>query len=323
MKKNIVTLAVAAVLVIALTAFQSCKKDDLSNDNNKKAVTSTFNQHEIENMDEYLMNFMKKINKATRDSEPMLLADAEWHLSACLNFKYCDAGVEKMQVTYDTVYTAIQINNEGYVSLYDINISLQEISEEVTSVYQASELENKNILFIKPEIIDDDLSRSGATVRTVIAMSDRYEFGYYYFDNDSIPLSLFPDGYTYHWSTDAIDTLSYYINVFEPKKEEIPGRTYFVNLRTITCNYENCPGRLFGTKYSIHYSLTKEEMAYYLDSYLGLIIEMCPIGLEYISFLLIPVTGDYRDSQAYRHWLYITYGTVITSAVQPEFPGIQ
>ena len=326
MRKNKITLAVIAALAIVLVSFQSCKKDnELTNDDVKRTETSTFNPNEIENMDEYLSNFIKELESPTRDSEPMLLSDAEWHLSACLNFKYCDAGVQKTHVTYDTIFTTINVN-DGYISLNEINASLKEISNAVADVYQSSDLENKNLLFIKPEIQEETL-RGGNVVKTVVAMSDRKEFMYYYFDNDSIPLSLFPDGATYHWSTEAVDTLSYYMNLFKPIRYEEPGRVYFTNLRTIRCTFQTHPSRLFCTTLSAHYHLTKEEMAYYLDSYLGLIVENCPTAnmMTYISFFIEPTSGypvDYmRGPVPYHHMLYITYGTIIGTGLDPELPG--
>lgn len=329
MRKNKITLAVIAALAIVLVSFQSCKKDnELTNDDVKRTETSTFNPNEIENMDEYLSNFIKELESPTRDSEPMLLSDAEWHLSACLNFKYCDAGVQKTHVTYDTIFTTINVN-DGYISLNEINASLKEISNAVADVYQSSDLENKNLLFIKPEIQEETL-RGGNVVKTVVAMSNRSDFMYYYFDNDSIPLSLFPDGATYHWSTEAVDTLSYYMNLFKPIKYEEPGRVYFTNLRTVEFNYKNTTDRLFYTKLSAHYHLTKEEMAYYLDSYLGLIVENCPTAnmMSYISFLIEAVTGNIyenmrgvSDSVPFHHVLYVTYGTIIGTGLDPELPG--
>ncbi|MBQ8223255.1 MAG: hypothetical protein IJZ87_07955 [Bacteroidales bacterium] len=283
-------------------------------------------------MDEYLLGFMKDLKTATRDSEPMLLEDAQWHLSACLNFQFCNANVEKTQVVYDTIYTTINVN-DGYVSLNDINASLQEISTEVLAFYNSSDLENKNVLFIKPEIQDETSTRSGNTVRTVIATSGRdSDFGYHYFDNDSIPLSLFPKGSTYYWETEAVDTLSYYMNMFMPIKEEIPGRMYFTDLMTMSLYHADYPSRIYSNNFSADDYLNREDMAYYLDSYLGLIIEMgfvsdnYILGLNYISSLLEPYQGGYypnlgnKDCTYYQHVLHVTYGKIHYSSITPQLP---
>ena len=69
--KRFKLLAIIA-LAIGIVAFNSCKKDELTNNNETKALTSTFNPNGIENMDEYLLGFMKDLKTATRDSEPII-----------------------------------------------------------------------------------------------------------------------------------------------------------------------------------------------------------------------------------------------------------
>ena len=327
------------VLAIGVVAFNSCKKDELTNNNETKALTSTFNPNEIENMDEYLLGFMKEMKTATRDSEPMLLEDAQWHLSACLNFQFCNANVEKTQVVYDTIYTTINVN-DGYVSLNDINASLQEISTEVLAVYNSSDLENKNVLFIKPEIQNDN-TRNGNTVRTVVATSGRDGvFGYYYFDNDSIPLSMFAEDY-YNWR-DAAYILDSCMDLFQHEKPTDPtGRIYYTTIITVIKDYNDDDLQLPYFPYNRLYycgsctmnaTISRELMAFYLDSYLGIVIETndligennspinLPAGreLEYISSVVLPEVGYYNDEDKtesdltaippLHHMMYIDYG---------------
>lgn len=306
------------VFAIGIVVFNSCKKnEELTNNNETKKQASTFNPYNIENMDEYLLGFMKEMKDATRGNEPLLLEDAQWHLSACLNFQLCNANVEKTHVVYDTITTTINVNN-GYVSLNDINASLQEISTEVLDIYYSSELENKNILFIKLEIQDETPTRSGNTVRTIVATSGRDGVtGNYYFDNDSIPLSLFPINTEYSWRTTAVDTLMYFINIFKPTKVDVPGRIYYVETSSMECKYDNgFSGRMF---YALHnyiddYKLNQQQMAYYLDSYLGLIDSLRPFNLSYISSELVPWCGSdpYNPNYKYPNYIHhvfnINYG---------------
>ncbi len=314
-------------LAIGITVFHSCKKDDeLTNSENKTSETSTFNPNAIENMDEYLLGFMKKISSATRDNETMTIEDAEWHLTACLNFQFCNANVEKTQVVYDTIFTTINVSN-GYISFNDINTSLQEISTEVFNIYTSSNLENKNVLFIQPEIQDEASTRSGNVVRTVVATSGREGvIGNHYFDDDDIPLSLFPEDAEYSWRTTAIDTLAYFINIFEPTKVDVPDRIYYVEILSRTCKWNNgFSGRMFyfECSYGYDYKLNQQQMAYYLDSYLGLIDSLCPMQLTYMNSNIVPWGGtapydpNYKYHNYIHHVLNINYGYEYHTAVPP------
>ena len=294
------------VLAIGITAFHSCKKDEeLTNNNETKALTSTFNPNEIENMDEYLMGFMKELKNATRDSEPMTIEDAEWHLSACLNFQFCNLNVLKKKIVYDTVTTTINVK-DGLVSMNDINVSLEEISDKVRMLYNASDIENKNLLFIKPEILDET-TRDGIVVKTIVAISDRNDGSPYYFDEfEWYELdTLFPDVALYQWNTDAIDTLKYYMNLFMPPAYENDGRVYATVLRTEEFNHTDY--RYIFNGGNPHQMLNKEQMLFYLDYYLY-IIEINRHGVSYISSDITPSTLGKDDVTYYNHTLAVSYG---------------
>ena len=332
MKK--LNLYAIVTLAIVILAFQSCKKDDeLTRIDNTNTEAKTFNPYGIENMDEYLLGFMKKIKTATRDGESMTIEDAEWHLSACLNFQYCNANVERTCIEYDTITTVIDIEN-GNISLSAINNSLQEISAELISIYNHSSLDNKNILFVKPEILNENM-RNGNTVRTIVAMSGSCDFGYYYFDSDSIPLSLFALD-EYRWDH-ATDTLEFYMNMFEREKPtEHSSRIYYIITWTDEKNYVNARGRVFytGDPDTPTY-ISKECMAFYLDSYLGFIIEglnhnlqgaiggVIPNSYYYVSSQIIAdygiLEGDniVLDMMPLHHRVFINYGLPIAT----EYPN--
>ena len=311
-------------MILGIVSFHSCKKDkELDEIENRVAETSKFNPNEIKDMDKYLMDFMKKIKSSTRDGESMTIEDAEWHLSACLNFQFCNANVDKSCVSYDTIFSTINVNN-GNVSMNDINTSLQVITEDIAEIYNASNLENKNLLFIMPEIMDETL-RGETSVRTVVAISGNNDMiGNYYFEYDSIPLSLFPENSEYSWRTEAIDTLMYFINVFQPTFENTD-RVYSVTTMTKECMYDEYPGRLFFEYYNYikDYKLHQQQMAFCLDSYLGLINTLRPDYLIYISSAIVPWCGsspsnsDNKDMNYIHHELKINYGYGVCTGVPP------
>lgn len=337
MKKYVLLIIAFSVIV-----FQSCKKDEFTNPDRTSRTSkvyntesSSFNPRAIDDMDSYLTNFLKEIKSPTRDAQPMSVEDAQWHLSACLNFQFCNANVEKTQVVYDTIYTTICVDN-GYVSLNDINTSLQEISTEVIDMYKSCDLENKNILFIAP-IIQDESLRSGSTIRTVVAISNNTE--YYYLDEYDVIItldSIIPDDCSYPWDSEAIDVLKYLINYYKPTRSTDPSqRSYYVVTHTIRPSYTDVTlsNRIYWNNYSSHLNFNKELIIYYLDSYLGLIEELnpsypenhsdfyeglvVPYRYSYISIDIAPNTQ--RESMVYYHMLSINYGEIYVTQT-PQIP---
>lgn len=129
--KKFYLLAIIA-LAIGIVTFSSCKKDDeLTNNNETKTLTSTFNPNEIENMNKYLSDFIGDMKKQSRENTTLPLDEAEWHLTACLNYQHCNANTSKLNMYFDTIVTGISVENNE-VAMSEINSSFQEISKEVT-----------------------------------------------------------------------------------------------------------------------------------------------------------------------------------------------
>ena len=307
MKTNKICIIILALILVTA---QSCKKDKNTDPVNRSDNQTSFNIYEEKNLDEYLTNFMGKMKTNTRSGESLTTDDAMWHLSACLNFTYSNINVNKSQVEYDTIVTSINVD-DGYITLNDINRSFNEISNEVNAVYNSSTLENKNILYVIPEL-QDDVTRGGTTVRTVVAISNSLDFGHYFFSDEETALSLFPEYTTYLWNTEAIETLTYYMNLYRSETEEIPGRVYITNLTEVSCNYQNTypNNRVFRTRLSSNVRLDREDMAFFLDSYLGLIDESNPGRpiLGFVNFDIIP--SHNREEVMYYHTLNIKYGII-------------
>lgn len=322
MKTNKICIIILALILVTA---QSCKKDKNTDPVNRSDNQTSFNIYEEKNLDEYLTNFMNKLKNTTRSNELLEADDAMWHLAACLNFQYCNINVQKSQVEYDTIFTSINVN-DGCISLNDINTTLQEISAEVGNIYNSCQLKDKNLLYIMPKI-QDNTTRGGTTVRTVVAISDRSNFGHYAFDDEEEILELFPEYVTYRWDTDAITTLEYYINMYRNSTEAIPGRVYITMDTTITCYYRNnYIYRLFNTEISDHLFLNREDMAYYLDSYIGLIDE-CNPGRPLLGYVCSDLQAGHGDLPldnkkplTFHHILYITYGIVSYTSNPPTPP---
>ena len=274
-------------IIVSIILLQACKKDkeinDTATEKDNVVQNSSFDPMAIKDMDTYLLNFMKEMKSMSRSSSSLAVEDAEWHLSACLNFQFCNANASKTHVIYDTIYNTISITDND-ISLNDLNVVFEEITEEICLMYNSYDAENKNILFIKPEIQYND-KRGESAIVTIVAISSGNNN--YYFDGNLLPDSLFYYD-SYNWE-DAADTLEYYIYKFKPEKIDIPGRVYYTVLREQLLYYNSPECNLNGHSHDdcvehisrLYYcrsctsnaTIAKECMAFYLDSYLGLIEE--------------------------------------------------
>lgn len=171
------------LLTAAVSVMYSCKKEETTSPTNGETETSTFNPNTIEDMNAYLSNFIKTMKTPTRDNEQMSLEDAEWHLTASLNYQFCNANTGRTNMLYDTIYTTIAVNDND-ISMSEINSSFQsfqEISAEVSNMYDSYDMPNKQIVFIHSEIDAENISYNEATVRSVMAITERND---HYYLND-------------------------------------------------------------------------------------------------------------------------------------------
>lgn len=273
-------------LIIGIISFQSCKKDNeltKPNDSKQKTETSAFNPDNIEDMNEYLHSFIKNFKSATKENDVLLpLEEAEWHLTDCLNYQHCNANTSRLNMVYDTITTYIAVNNNE-ISMSDIGNSFTEISQNVRNIYDSYDFENKQIVYIYSVIDKDNNTRGESAIRTVIATANND--GHFYFDewNYLCLDSIFPYSNQYHWRN-AADSLKKYVKHFG-----INGNvSYYVSINTKRYNFRNLlhyinpaivlqcgiyNNRLFvsGNSLSEGTYINGGSMAFYLDSYLGLV----------------------------------------------------
>ena len=280
MRKTKVLAIIALALGIA--AFHSCKKDDeLTKDNGTRTETSAFNPNGINDMNAYLGDFIKNMKSPSKDINAIPTDEAEWHLSACLNYQLCNANANKTDMIYDTIITSICINDNG-IAMSEINNSFDEISRNVISLFNSYELEDKQLVFIHSTIDDDNNAKGNASVRTIMATGSSNP--HFYFDTwEYICLdTLLPCDNEYYWK-DAADTLEHYVNYFgtqymnddyyyvSTSHRTFNFRDYYLN-PPITQNHLTFYNRLFvyGNAPASATTLNGFEMVFYLDSYLGL-----------------------------------------------------
>lgn len=322
MKK--LNLYAIVTLAIVILAFQSCKKDDeLTRIDNTNTEAKTFNPYGINDMNAYLSDFIKTMKSPTKDNASLPLEDAEWHLTACLNYKMCNANADRRDMIYDTIITKIHVDNNS-ISMTDINNSFVEISKNVGELYNSYDMEGKQIVYIYSTINSDNTSKGDAEVRTIMATGNR-DPHYYFSDWDYICLdTLFPDNVQHHWR-DAANTLEDYVNLFGPGERE--DGYYYVSIAYKDYHFRDYSGsvvngicydsRLFyrsGFKEDTNPPyLSKLDMMFYLDSYLGLVMNETMRG-TLIGVRVFPSLDEMRDLQigdlAY-HNLQGTWGHAI------------
>lgn len=310
------------LLVISISLLQSCKKDETTSTTNDKLETSKFNPNNIEDMNAYLSDFIKNMKSTSKESTSMSLEDAQWHLTACLNYQFCNANTGRTDMLYDTIVTTISIDDD-IVTMTDINSSFQEISTEVSRIYNSYDMPNKQIVFIYSVIDTENLAKGEATVRSIMATTERND--HYYFDEWEYwvyETEVFDNPNGYHWRP-AADTLEYYVNYIgtEYKNEDY----YYVSINNVTYHYSDYPindpasygYRLFYCTYCLDDQtyLYYDDMTFYLDSYLGLACNNATSSGSMIraeitypenNKMMPPISNLYHD-------LTVTYGVSVSN----------
>lgn len=282
MRKTKVLAIIALALGIA--AFHSCKKDDeLTKDNGTRTETSAFNPNGINDMNAYLSDFIKNMKSPTKNSSSLPLEDAEWHLTACLNYKMCNANADRRDMIYDTIITKIHVDG-NMISMADINSSFVEISKNVSELYNSYNMEGKRIVYIYSTINSDNTSKGDTDVRTIMATGNKNTH-YYFNDWEFICLdTLFTDNAQYHWVT-ASDTLERYVKEFGiqyPSEEfyYVPTSEKVYHFRDYSTS-DIVGGVAYGSRLFYRSGISAEanppylselDMMFYLDSYLGLVM---------------------------------------------------
>lgn len=305
MKK--LNLYAIVTLAIVILAFQSCKKDDeLTRIDNTNTEAKTFNPYGIDDMNAYLSDFIKTMKSPTKDNSTMSLEDAEWHLTACLNYRMCNANADRRDMIYDTIVTKIHVD-DNMISMNDINNSFAEISKNVNELYDSYDLEGKQIVYIFSTIDNNDISKGDADVRTIMATGNRDS--HYYFDAwDYLCLdTLFPDNAQYHWRDAAVD-LENYVKQFGPRIMDedyyyvsLSGKYYHFRDYSIS---DMVSGILYGSRLFYRSRILEDtnppylsefEMMFYLDSYLGLVMNENSMRGTLVDVRVLPVKESWRD----------------------------
>lgn len=325
MKKfNFIFAFAMMVVAAASVAVVSCKKDTTGQDNAKGVAAQAFDPRQIEDMNAYLKDFKQKMQSATKgDDEALSLEDAAWHLSSLANYDFGHANVECDDVRFDTLYAQVNVTN-GEILLSDLASTYEEIHTNIDKFYHSLTLDNKHFRFI-----DVNISEQGyitISLLTTFTSNDKL----HYFEDDSYCDEYFSNSVQYTANDVAITTLTSLFNLFLAKNADTDTTcVYYVTTRTASfyCTewYEdpsvNCPNndhsRLYCSGREYNWPIPKEQMCYYLDSYLGLGVDnINSVGPSVISGLVYfrtatSVTSEITQQQIGNHVLVVYYGMAV------------
>lgn len=330
MVKKSKTVAIVATLLIAaagLITIQSCKKEQNKLLNTQTVQEGIKHPQKIDDMDAYLKGFGEKMLNS-KDNEMLTLEEAAWHLTAYQNFMYADVDDYYTDIVYDEKDYTIPVSN-GMVSLSDLGLLFNNTAKDIVKFYQSSMLDNKKIMYVISEI--DESGK--VTVNMALTNSGNSKYYYFNFENefDSIVFcdSLFPNQFGYHWKEETPGILTQQIRNFGPAsmRPHDYERKYYSSYVRPSFDHNDYPGRVFycdNCTYNNH--LTPDEMCFYLDSYLGIVMENKPQGYDVVQCTVKAFWGNpdlYSENPetpvpAY-HELKLIYGNPNVSPNHPIF----
>lgn len=126
-----------------MIAMVSCKKEKQGQmlNNNEQVVL------QVDNMDEYLMAFKKKLLSAEKGGETLTYEQAERDLGNLLNFDFGDANYATDVFHYDTIHLELETAN-GCVELSQLAVTYNNAIDEILEAYHGVNLPEKSVYAI-------------------------------------------------------------------------------------------------------------------------------------------------------------------------------
>lgn len=312
--KLVTTLAIIMIAMAGLVAIQSCKKEQNSLLNQQTIQKGIVHPEKIDDMNAYLKNFGEKMLNS-KDNEVLSVEEASWHLMAYQNFMYGDVDDDYTGIISEKHEYNITVSND-MVTLSDLGTLYNITAKDISNFYKTSQAENKRIMYVYSTI---DIN---GRVNVEIALSYRESSRYYYFDMTSFEFetlcdSLFPSPNGYNWGTQATTILQTHITNLGPTSMRPADgeRKYYYGIHNNSYDYNDYSGRIyFCATCTDNALIIPSDMCYYLDSYLGIVVENIPNGLETILCNVIPhdnypvPSNDPEAPQPHYHELNVLYG---------------
>lgn len=330
------TTLLAAIVLMGLTIFASCKKDNETKAPEANNIQSASITHpeQIDDMNAYLEQFKQQLMGDSKGDEMMTVEDANWFLTNLSNYDFGNVVEQFDDIMFNDIYTDVNISN-GLVSLADLNDAYKQIFNEIRSYYRNLDLQDKDFRFIKCEIQED------GTVKTHVTVTygdGAKAFGGFYFDSESICSSYLDSNLTYTGNTVAVAELNRLLNQLVHTPETSEGKIYYTIhsskyfepldlIDTVTPSPNDSLSRLY-FRLGGYYNevIPYEDMVYNFDSYAGIIDEYRPLGCMVASvqvrfgwgYVRNIAGNDPTQQTNFGHDISITYGVLHTGPTNPS-----
>ena len=337
MKKRSLFITLAVVIVAATVAFVSCKKETENALNQRRNNTQrTVDISQIDDMTAYFKDFRQKMTENKSD-EAMSIEDAAWHLACLANIDYCRINVEYNDFQFDTIDMTFNVT-DGTILMSDLNAAYEQIRNKIQQFKKELYHSDQNLYFINVFIQGNGFAKL-ALMTSFITASKELDDHYWYFPDtfnfsiDSVCSYYFPGSPLYSWNYTAILELTRILNSFE-HHTNTPDVINYLPTRNYTFEYPNWPdpyespfnkdSRMYAGIYANH-KLSKDELCYCLDSYLGLgydyIIDNYYVDNEHPVCWTITAHDSVLPVdhlRSYYHNMQVQYGQLYSNNSQPN-----
>lgn len=324
MKKQ--TLILAAILLVAVTSFVSCQKEETSAVSNlNKSHKSFYQPPKVDDMNAYLRDFKLKMQTRGND-DTMDIEEAAWHLSSVANYDFGDVVGDFSKFHYDTLYYNINIENDK-VAVSDLNTLYTGAFNDINLCFQNLDLDNKHIRFI-----DAEITENGSVIMSILVSYDWIDHQWYFPDPitlDSVYSLYFDDNTAYTVTGTFPTTLKYALNDLTSHHPNLlPSQSiYYIRVREQTFLYTNYTdpydspfygdSRIYARQVPGTY-VSSDDGHYCLDSYIGLAVDNLYYDEVIIDWVEIAVEHTFGGSPITYQKPKVRYGIpVIATPVTP------
>ena len=322
--KNYLKLATAVVALVMVTAivvtFEACRKDaKFQNQPTVMKESAIVHPDKIDDMNKYLKDFIVNMQSSKND-DVLSIAEAEWHLTNIANYEYANVVSDYSDIRFDTIYSKVRIEN-NQITLSSLNDAYEIVAKQIRELYKSLNLDDKNIKYISSSVHEN-----GDVVSSII-MTYSNSSKWFYFPNDDFCDLYFDDNTNYPANGLAVTELTRIFNLLEgrPTEPSPTNRMYYTVTRTKEFHYYDYydsianRSRLFCTNNYYYSLISKDDMCYLLDSYLGLAkeYEENPFGNSIVKGVVTFLNATKTDCTG-NHLLTVSYGVAVSNPYPPS-----